>query len=287
MSHRILTIIWAAALVALASCNGKKSDRATVTVSIEPQRWLVEQIAGDRLHVNTLMERGADPENFDPTLQTMQALSGSIAYFSTGRSASEKAITDRIHATHPDLPIIDTSKGIALIIGTHGAGNGVEATDPHIWNSIPNMRIMADNVARELVLLDPEGADTYRAGYKRVLARIDSLQAVANEKLMPLQGATVIVRHPSLSYFVRNYNMEQLALETEGKETTPAGMASQLDKARNAGAVIMIVQPSDNPQRAAELARQAGVPTAEVNLLDYDWISSMSKLIDAIAATAK
>ena len=67
----------------LTACSQGDADR-TLTVSIEPQRYLLEQIAGDKWQVNTVLEKGADPENFDPPMSTMKKAMSSRLYFSMG-----------------------------------------------------------------------------------------------------------------------------------------------------------------------------------------------------------
>ena len=48
----------------LASCSAKKSDSKVITVTIEPLRFFVEQIAGDEAEVVTLVPNGSSPETY-------------------------------------------------------------------------------------------------------------------------------------------------------------------------------------------------------------------------------
>ena len=45
-----------------------------VSVSIEPQRWLLEQIVGDKMEVRSLMGNGGNPEHYEPTFSHLANL---------------------------------------------------------------------------------------------------------------------------------------------------------------------------------------------------------------------
>ena len=59
----------AALAVALWGCGGTEDGRPVLTVSVEPQRALLESVVGDRFEVQTLLSSGANPETFEPTIR--------------------------------------------------------------------------------------------------------------------------------------------------------------------------------------------------------------------------
>lgn len=65
----VLTII--IGLCLLSGCKGRQAGVPVLSVSIEPQRYLLERIAGPGWKVNTVLSKGADPENFDPAMSTL------------------------------------------------------------------------------------------------------------------------------------------------------------------------------------------------------------------------
>ena len=79
---------------ALTSCKGSKketiSDKPTVSVTIEPFRYFVEQIVGDKLSVNVMVPAGSNPETYEPTPHQMVKLSNSTLYFKVGRIGFEE-----------------------------------------------------------------------------------------------------------------------------------------------------------------------------------------------------
>lgn len=269
-------------LLLVAAACGHAPEKRILTVSIEPQRYLLERIAGDGWAVSTMLPNGADPENFDPPMSALKSAMNSKAYFRVGTMAFEDALTRRLG---DGLRMVDTSEGIELIHGTHDCGghhDHSDEADPHIWSSVRNAKVMARNMYEAMVKIDPDNEGAYTANYDRLRASLDSLDTELALALAPDRGATFITWHPSLSYFARDYSLNQLALGAEGKELSAEAFRSRIDKAREANAAVMILQPDMDNGRSEEVARQAGARTVTVNLLGYDWPRQMRLVAESI-----
>ena len=78
-------------LFLILSCNSISDNTPTVSVTIEPQRYFVEKIVGDKFKVNTIVPAGTSPETYDPTPSQMIALGKSALYFKVGFLGFENA----------------------------------------------------------------------------------------------------------------------------------------------------------------------------------------------------
>lgn len=58
-------------LLLLAACTGKLTEGKVVTVTIEPQRFFAEKIAGDKFAIHCVVPSGQSPETYDPTPRQM------------------------------------------------------------------------------------------------------------------------------------------------------------------------------------------------------------------------
>ena len=86
MRNLILLII-AGFCILFSSCKGKDAQQGNsnvISVTIDPQRYVVEKIAGDKFKVNCVVPFGQSPESYDPTPQEMINISRSKAYFRIG-----------------------------------------------------------------------------------------------------------------------------------------------------------------------------------------------------------
>ena len=55
----LITIL---SILLLTACVTKQTDEKIVTVTIEPQRYFAEQIAGDKFKINCVVPAGQSPE---------------------------------------------------------------------------------------------------------------------------------------------------------------------------------------------------------------------------------
>ena len=102
-------------LLGLCGCTPKGKSLPTVSVTMEPQRYFAERIAGDRYQIHCVVPAGQSPESYDPTPRQMIELSESVAYLQIGYIGFERAWMPTIREQNPDLPLYDLSQGVSLI----------------------------------------------------------------------------------------------------------------------------------------------------------------------------
>ena len=282
----------------LTACSGARKDaggKPVVAVSIEPQRYLLESIVGDRMDVVTVMGKGADPENYDPSMSVLRKVEGSRLYFKVGAGAFEDALIGRLSDAGQGIDVVDTTEGIDFIGvedgcdephgHAHGHSHGAhEFYDPHTWSSLTNARIMAANMLAAVQRIDPEGTEYYKSRYDSLVARLDSVDAELRDVLKPVSGRSFMVWHPSLSYFARDYGLRQIAVGEESKELSAASLREKIDMARASGTQVLFIQPEYDGGRSELLARQTGTRGVTVNLLSYEWTDEMIKMARELAS---
>lgn len=272
-----------AAALAGASPACKKSEsqqKPTLTVSIEPQRKMLETIAGDNYEVVTLLAKGSNPETFDPSVQQKIDASRSLAYFITGYLPFEENLSRGLPA---DVDIVNTSVGIEAVTGTHSHGDDMSTeTDPHVWSSFINGRIMARNMADAMGRIDPENADAYNANATALIAYIDSLNAAADSLLRAASAHAFATWHPSLSYFSRDYGLHQLSLGQESKEASIANLKSMIEEARADSVTVFFFQKEYDSRQAYTISDEIGSRLVPIDPLAYDWDTELMKIVDEL-----
>ena len=257
--------------------TAQKSEKAIITVTLEPLRYFTEAIAGENYQVVSMVPKGSSPESYDPTPQQLVNLSKSQAYFRIGHIGFEQAWMKKLEANCPDMKVYDTSKGVDLIRdkghwhGDHFHEGGVE---PHIWNSTQNALIIADNIYQALCELD----STHQADYKY---RLDSLKQSIRQtdaetrRLLENADSTFLIYHPALSYFARDYGLKQISIEEGGKEPSPAQLKKLIETCRNENVHTIFVQQEFDQRNAQLIAHELGINIVSINPLSYDWTEEM------------
>lgn len=276
---------------ALTSCKNTVEEKPVITVSIQPQKFFLEKIVGDRMTVKCLLANGGNPESYEPSLTHLLDVEKSKAYFKIGNMGFENTIIDRVRNNSPELKIYDNSLGVELLTGTHGECCGhhhhhghSHDVDPHTWSSVRNARIIAGNMYRAVVELDAGNEDFYKTNYDRFIAELDSIDGVITGLLQNKRGAAFVVWHPSLSYFARDYGLEQISIGSEGKESSVKQMQIRLDEAREHDARVFFFQKDYDSRQASVVCEQTGIDITPINPLSYEWDKEIVMIADAIAS---
>lgn len=286
MRFKILTRLFAAAvLLALVSCARKTDGKTVVVASIEPQRALLEQLVAPGTEIVTIMGRGANPETFEPTLAQRASVDKASIFFATGALPFEKALEESARAT----TFVDTSAGIVPIYGTHGHSHGHDDTDshgapdPHVWSSVSSAKIMAANMAAALIEVDPTNKDMYSANLRKLDAHLDSLDAVLAERLQMVPTRAFAIWHPSLSYFARDYGLEQIIVGQEGKEMSARQLRDVIDDATGHNVKVFFFQREYDTRQAQSINSALGARLVTIDPMAYDWEKQLIMISDELS----
>ncbi|UCH13092.1 MAG: zinc ABC transporter substrate-binding protein, partial [Bacteroidales bacterium] len=130
------SIILFVLVVVIGCTTDDNSDKPVITVSILPQKYLLQKIAGNSYELNVMIPPGASPAIYDPAPGQLQQLSKSDAYFMIGHLVFENVWIKKIASVNKSMQVFDLSSGIELIRDEHHhdskEGSRIN-TDPHIW----------------------------------------------------------------------------------------------------------------------------------------------------------
>jgi zinc transport system substrate-binding protein len=265
-------------------------------VSIPPQKWLVEQVGGDLVNTQILLDKGQDPHTYQPSPEKITALFRSRLYFTIGMNF-EREITRKITTKQgTGIQLIDTTPGIKKIPITssdahhhhHHEGHHGETeqsqkhTDPHIWLDPRNGKIMAASIAEALATADPKNATIYQQNYKKLNERLTRLHKELEQQLAPFQGATFYVFHPAFGYFAHAYGLHQKAVETEGKAPSPKQLYALVKQAKADKVKVLFVQPQFDKKNASTVAQAIKGELVVLNPLTENIEQNLRQMVNAI-----
>lgn len=268
--------------------------KPVLAVSIQPQKYFLEKIVGDKYHVMCMLAQGGNPETYEPSFSHLINLERCDVYFKVGNIGFELAVLDKIKKNNPEIKIINTSRGIELLRGTHegvshdncsvhAAGHNHEV-DPHVWTSVLNAKIIAQNMYEAVIVLDSRNKRYYTQNYNMLLTELNKMEDEIAQQMAPAKGTAFAVWHPSLSYFARDYGLTQIAMENEGKEVPASVLKSGIDKARENNVRVMFFQKEFDNRQIQTISNQLGVELVEINPMSYDWALEIKKIANAITA---
>ena len=265
-------------------CRVSNKSKPTLVVSIQPQKQLLEALVGNQYDVVCLLSENTNPETFEPNMNSMIALEQCVAYFTVGNIGYEYAMVQKARGSNSDLKLYNTSEGIDKLSGGHGThGEGI---DPHVWTSARNAKFMAQNMFNALCELDSKNKDYYKKRYYKLAQHIDSVDNALSRELAPLQGISFVVWHPSLSYFARDYGLNQIHLDN-GKEPSARDLRMAIDVACRTGAKVFFVQSQFDSRQSQSIVKQSGLKSYEINPMEENWDTELLKIGDILIENYK
>jgi zinc transport system substrate-binding protein len=274
--------------ILLNSCTKSLNEKDVIAVSIEPQRYFLEQIVGDKFHVETILVSGSDPETFEPSLSQRMTIAKSKAFITIGNFPFEKALAENLLNDNPNILIANCAEGIDYIKGTHihvnrNSESGYDEIDPHVWTSVKNATVLAKNMLNLVMEIDSQNADYYNQNYTKLKARLDSVDTIICAKLAKKKSDTFIVWHPSLSYFARDYNLNQISIGQEGKESTVEHIHDKIEQAKTSNAKVFFFQEEYDSRQASLVNNELATRLVYINPLSYNWEQQIILIADEVS----
>ena len=278
----------------LVSCRtgGDALDQKVISVSIIPQLFFIEELAGNLAEVNVMIPPGASPATYEPTISQLGKLDRSAVYMRIGYVGFEQSWMEKITSLNPGMKIVDLSEGVDIIMEDAGeeddhSGHVHHGPDPHIWMSAINARIIARNIHKELLLLFPGEKEYLEARFELFSRSLDSLHLAIGSKLEGIENKTFMIYHPALTYYARDYALEQLSLEIEGKNPSPMHLTEMTDIAKAKKVSKILIQSQFDRRNAEIIARETGSEIIHFDPLDLQWRDQMYYIAEKLNPTKR
>ena len=298
--HRFVTAAMAA-LAPLIPAVPAAADSPRVVVSIAPLHSLVTAVAGDRTEPHLIVPAGQSPHTFSLAPSDARALARADIVFRAGGATDrflgrslDSLAGEAIHTSLLDMGGVRTlearSGGVwrhahaAHDSGEHGQrhkdghGDGHDPSqeasanagiDPHAWldprNAIAFVRAAAD----QLVRLDPDHADAYRANADKAIDRIEAIDTALKTHLAPVADQPYLVFHDAYQYFERHYGLTPAGsiVVDPGRPPGARRLSELRDRIATLGAICLFVEPQFEPRIARSIAEGTGARIAALDPL--------------------
>ena len=278
-------------IILFSGCMQQNGDedaagREIITVSIEPFRFFTTAIAGDHYRINVIVPPGASPATYEPPPGVIRDLGDSDLMIINGYLGFELAWMDRIINTNEEIEVLNLSESQDLIAAdSHRHGDNIHYTgvDPHFWVSPVRARIIAKDIKDFLISNDPGREKEYNSNYLELDSIIRDTDSYLGSLFDTLDKRSFMIFHPSLSYLAKDYGLEQIAVETGGKEPSPSELKRIIDRGREKDIRTIFIQREFDKRNAVLIGDETGAETVVIDPLSSDWITSVRNIAEEIA----
>lgn len=170
---------------------------------------------------------------------------------------------------------IDASQGIALLEGEEPDHEEQDEhdghhheSDPHIWLSPENAKIMAQNICQGLTRQYPQWEPVFTDNLQGLLTRLDALEQYGQDTLKTLSCRELITFHDGFSYFAQAFDLHILAAleEESGSEASAKELISLIHLARAHSLPAVFVEKNGSASAADILCRETGAKKATLDM---------------------
>lgn len=224
--------------------NPVSEHKIKVVASFFPLYDFARHIGGNRSDVIVMVPIGAEPHDWEPTVQQVQDMLSSDVFVFNG------AGIDR-WAEKVDTKIkVNASQGLQLLVDSAGQ------PDPHTWLDPIMAKHQVELIRDGMIQADPQNTDYYTQNAKNYLVQIDSLDKNIIDGLSNCKTHDFIAFHKAFSYFSNRYNLTQHSLlgeDPEG-EIPPQTLQQMIDLAKQNGIHIIYSEELLDPRLANVVA---------------------------------
>lgn len=278
-----LLVVFVVMLGVVSACGTREREREEViSVSILPLKYFIDRLTNEGLEVNVMVPQGASHGTYSPTARQMQLLSDSDIYFRIGYLGYERSFIRRLSDLNAGIREVNLSDYVELIRGLpidHGDHVHEGGIDPHIWMSPKVMMQLLPVLRDELLAAYPRFSEVAEANYPLLLAELEAVDVALQEVTLGMVQKRFLIFHPALTYLARDYGLEQVSIEHEGKEPSPAQLSRLIREARAEEIPVIFIQEEYDKRNAELVAAETGALLIQINPLSYDWMKEMDHLM--------
>lgn len=261
--------------VFVVGCSRPVPEKNIITVTIPPLHYLAGKIVGDDFEIVTLLPPGSTPETYEPTPSQMTGIYGSRMVFATGLMGFEAELEGKLSEKH-DVVVLGESVGQVCDDGHHGI-------DPHIWTSPAMLSKMAGIMYGEIKRQFPDSTE-YDRNFVLLMDSIGLVDRDIRAMVDSSSHCAFLIYHPALGYYARDYGLEQIALENDGKEPSAAVMSEVVNAVRGKGITKVLYQSQLNASVVEALVTEAGLEPVEFDPLSGNVLGNLLYLTRIITA---
>ena len=216
---------------------------------------MVEQVAGDRANITTIVGPDADAHLYTPNAGDAVAVTEADLIITNGMGFETWSAT-----------LIETSGTKATIAV---ATAGIEPLlvdgeiDPHAWNSLTNGIIYVNNIEAALSAASPADAPMFKKNADAYRAELMALhnRALRDIARLPADKRVVVTAHDAFGYLASAYGLSFLAPQGIDTEAEPSAkeLAELITFLNERGAGALFVENIANSDLIAQISRETGI----------------------------
>jgi len=229
----------------------------TVVVTFSVLKDMTQQLGGDAVEVTSLVRRGGDPRNFEPSSKDLQYVAQADVLVSNGLEL-EPWLASLLKTSEFSGEHVVASEGVAPL------DDGV--VDPHAWHDLRNGMIYAENITAGLASSDTKNNAYYQQRLEAYLEKAEKLHSELKEafKALPEAHRNIMTANGGFQYFGDAYEINFIVTPALSSKAEPSSddVMAIAEKAAQYDRVAIFSDRATNPKLIDRLAAVTGMPVS-------------------------
>ncbi len=262
-----------------------------ISVSIPPQKFLVERIGGPEVTVNTVLGAGSNPLTYSACLDDVDVAAGSTAYFVIG-FPFESRLASMLVSRYDGLWVVQSFGGTRHrnrgVMGQRGTIRA-RSRNQHVWMSPDNVRHMIEVFARWLSEEMPEKKELFYRNAALLDADVERMDREVRQRLdgLPEEQRFLLDLTPSWHYFTTHYELKVYYASQAYADTSNEAVAACASLCRANGIKTVLAPPEYPAAQARALAQAIKGKVILIDPLETDWFDTMDRASAAMLAPVR
>lgn len=243
------------------------SEKLRVVTTNSILEDMVEQVGGKHVQVYSIVKRGTDPHEYDPTTDDIAAATEADVLFhnglnlETGGSGWFSKLTKTANK-RDDKEVFAASKHVKPMYLTESGKEN--ETDPHDWLDLNNGIKYVNMISGVLQDKDPKHAKAYQKRTDAYVEKLAKLHKEAQSKFadIPEKQRLLVTSEGAFKYFSKAYGITpafiwEINTEAQG---TPEQMKQVLAKIDQSDVKSLFVESSVSPKSMKQVSKETKLP---------------------------
>lgn len=283
-------------ILLLSACHEKEDQgtrkEKTIFTTIYPIQYIVEQVAGEFAHVQSIYPPGVDAHTYEPTSKDMTQLAKSDAFIYFGSTMEAFVESAEASLKNEQVELVSLEEYDELF-ETKDKQSSLER-NPHVWIDPLRMVSMTDIVTDQLIEMFPEKEALLKENKKDVITDLKKLDEEFKERISPLDGKYLIVPHAAYHYWEESYGIEEIPISglSPSEEPSQRYLAKIIETAKQYQ-INFLFYEQNTPDKLIEVVRdEIDAQTYTIHNLSIlteddlqnneDYLSIMKRNIDVL-----
>ena len=271
------------------------SSKVKVVVSFNAMREFVQAVGKDKVQITTMIPDGTEPHDFEPKAKDLISLQKAKVYVYNGYGMEAWNDNALKSVENKKLVIVNSSKGTVPIKNSNSqVGEEHGKYDPHLWLSLKNAEIQANNIKNALIKADSKNKEYYEKNYNDFSSQLNNLYEEYKKKFDTVTNKNFVTGHAAFAYFCRDFGLKQNSVEGVFAEGEPSAkkLKELTDYCKVNGIKTIFVEDMVSPKVSDTLAKEVGAKVEAINTIESkedgkNYIQCMKENLDMIYNSLK